>query len=286
MDLIEEFHKEGYDVEHLLAVSQQLHAVRKSVNPEHLHIVYDWLAFKAKHSEKMAFLDTMIFARDFMATIGEKAVQSTMEDLGEGNPRAEAYEMSAQEAKFSVAMANELRRRKNAGGGGDYRGSRAVDGDGMRKGVEEKRLMEERAKAAGKNGAKLRHGHGVGSKYRSEEERLNDAGRRVRRRTPGGRVRTPFERKCADRKGRAPTTCARPGDDANRVDARRRRLETKTKKSKIQKKQKPARRTENQRVDAAKTPTNRRRARPHRVPGGYAPGPRDGFGTVRALSHT
>jgi hypothetical protein len=98
-----------------------------------------------------------------------------MEDLGKGNPRAEAYEMSAQEAKFSVAMANELRRRKNAGGGGDYRGSRAVDGDGMRKGVEEKKLMEERAKAAGKNGAKLRHGHGVGSKYRSEEERLNDS---------------------------------------------------------------------------------------------------------------
>ena len=45
----------------------------------------------------------------------------------------------------------------------------------MRKGVEEKKLMEERAKAAGKNGAKLRHGHGVGSKYRSEEERLNDS---------------------------------------------------------------------------------------------------------------
>jgi hypothetical protein len=78
--------------------------------------------------------------------------------------------------------------------------------------------------------------------------------------------------------------------DANRGGRveRRARLET---QKKIQnpkiKKQPRASDGEPKRADAAKTPTNRRRARSHRVPGGYGPGPRrDGVGTVRALSHT
>ena len=149
--------------------------MRKSVNPEHLHIVYDWLAFKAKHSEKMAFLDTMIFARDFMATIGEKAVQSTMEDLGEGNRAPRRTRCPRRRPSSPSPWRTNSAGAKTRAAAGTTAARGAVDGDGMRKGVEEKRLMEERAKAAGKNGAKLRHGHGVGSKYRSEEERLNDA---------------------------------------------------------------------------------------------------------------
>ena len=75
VSLVEEFFREGYDAESVMMVSQQLHAVRHNVNKEHLEMVYEWLAFHARHKEKIAFLDAMIYSRDFMATVGEKAMQ-------------------------------------------------------------------------------------------------------------------------------------------------------------------------------------------------------------------
>ena len=69
-DLIEELWREGYDPEAIVLCSQQMHAVRHNVNPENLELVYEWLAFQAKHGEKTAFLDAMIYARDAMARLG------------------------------------------------------------------------------------------------------------------------------------------------------------------------------------------------------------------------
>ena len=82
-DLIEELWREGYDPEAILLCSQQMHAVRHNVNPENLELVYEWLAFQAKHGEKTAFLDAMIYARDAMAGLGNDGVRR-LADEGKG----------------------------------------------------------------------------------------------------------------------------------------------------------------------------------------------------------
>ena len=53
-------------------VSQQLHAVRASVNKENVELVLTWLAFHAKNSEKSAFFETLVQSREYMAEVGGK----------------------------------------------------------------------------------------------------------------------------------------------------------------------------------------------------------------------
>jgi hypothetical protein len=183
VDLIEEFYREGFDPEAIVRVSQQLHAVRRSVNKENLEFVYTWLAFHAKHSEKTAFLDTLVQSRDVMAAIGGKRVELEMSKSGMA--RKEAYEMSADEATLSVDMASELRRRKNAGKG-DW-GTLPWGGQklGSSKWIGYTSFQDEEVPEGEDNngrvptelspgGIKLRHGRGTDSTYRTAEERLQD----------------------------------------------------------------------------------------------------------------
>jgi hypothetical protein len=185
--LVDEFFREGYDAESVMTVSQQLHAVRHNVNKEYLEMVYEWLAFHAKHREKIAFLDAMIYSRDFMATVGEKAMREMIRD---GDPyRSEKYRMSAAEADFSRATANELRRRKNVPT--KSRSAKRDASDKMAKHTLEDYDSDESDSMRGglvnsgaprgnnhpdlKHGGnhnKLRHGHGVDSTWRSIEEQL------------------------------------------------------------------------------------------------------------------
>ena len=189
VSLVEEFFREGYDAESVMMVSQQLHAVRHNVNKEHLEMVYEWLAFHARHKEKIAFLDAMIYSRDFMATVGEKAMREKIRD---GGPyRSERYRMSTAEANFSRATANELRRRKNVTTKtrsakrevSDRMAKHTVEdydseeSDSMRGGVVNAgatRGNNHPGMRHGENRNKLRHGHGVDSTWRSIEDRLAD----------------------------------------------------------------------------------------------------------------
>jgi hypothetical protein len=160
------------------------------VNPENLELVYEWLAFRAKHGEKTAFLDAMIFARDAMAELGDDGVQRlTRESLP---ARAETFTMLPEERQFARDVAGELRRRKAAnsvpgsthdstesldtsrrrrGGGGDLRlgGAELTLDDG---GDDDDDMNNHPGMRYGREGRKLRHGHGVDSTYQTAEERL------------------------------------------------------------------------------------------------------------------
>jgi hypothetical protein len=193
VDLIDEFYREGFDPVAIVTVSQQLHAVRRSVNKELLEFVYNWLAFHAKHAEKTAFLGTLVQSRDIMATLGSKKMEVEMKKSGMA--RNEVYEMTGDEATLSKDMANELRRRKNAGkgdggGGGGYLGgtnrangaSRSKwDADATFRSAVDDAAEEDEEDEEGRSrgivgptGKKLRDGHGKESTYRSREEMEQD----------------------------------------------------------------------------------------------------------------
>ena len=174
IDLIEELWKEGYDPEQIMTVSQQLHAVRNNVNPENLETVYEWLAFHAKHGEKTAFLDTMIYSRDLMAQIGDEAVRELMSKHGSAT-RPEEFTMPPEEKAFAKDVANELRRRKSGRGGdlpaSDPRG-RNLDIGSFDVDLYDNEMNNHPGMREGREGRKLRHGHGVDSTYQTQEERL------------------------------------------------------------------------------------------------------------------
>ena len=184
-DLIEELWREGYDAETLMTVSRQMHAVRRNVNPENLELVYEWLAFRAKHGEKTAFLDAMIVARDAMAALGTDGVARLVR---ESKPaRGETFTMLPEEARFARECAGELRRRKAAGGSVGRTRDSAESREDARRRRARARLAgagdADDADAAeatnnhpgmryGHEGRRLRHGHGLDSTYQTAEERL------------------------------------------------------------------------------------------------------------------
>jgi hypothetical protein len=182
-DLIEELWREGYDPEAIILCSQQMHAVRHNVNPENLELVYEWLAFQAKHGEKTAFLDAMIYARDAMAGLGNDGVKRLVR--ASEPARDETFEMIPEEAQFARDVASELRRRKTASGSvGSTHDStesfedarRARRGGGLRlaeeDGGEEDATDNHPGMRYGREGRKLRHGRGIDSTYQTAEERL------------------------------------------------------------------------------------------------------------------
>ena len=78
--------------------------------------------------------------------------------------------MSGDEAMLSRDMANELRRRKNAGKGDISTAlNGGIDGDDDYEEWEERSSTHSERKV-GPTGKKLRHGHGKESTYRTEEE--------------------------------------------------------------------------------------------------------------------
>jgi hypothetical protein len=183
-DLIEELWREGYDAEAIMTTSQHMHAVRHNVNPENLELVYEWLAFRAKHGEKTAFLDAMIFARDAMAELGDDGVKRlTRESLP---ARAETFTMLPEERQFARDVAGELRRRKaaNSVSGSTHDSTESLEDSRRRRrgggaeltlddgGDDDDDMNNHPGMRYGREGRKLRHGHGVDSTYQTAEERL------------------------------------------------------------------------------------------------------------------